>query len=518
MRIVQAAIVVALGMTPAAEAATPCEELAALALPAATIDMAVRVPAGDVTLPGGQGGEGQRFAALPAFCRVAATLRPTSDSDIKIEVWLPSSGWNGKLQAVGNGGWAGSISYGAMVTALKAGYATTSTDTGHTSPGGAFVHGHPEKLADFSWRSVHEMTVKAKAVIDAHYGQAPSRSYFNGCSTGGKQGLIEATRFPADYDGIVAGDPANLRAYRNTWQVSVINQIQKNPGGAMAREELELLHGAVMNACDAIDGVKDGLLEDPKACSFDPATLACTGGDASAACLTPAQVRSAKILLSPGTVGGKAYHPGLERGSELGWSLWTSAEPSSQQSEFFKYVVYENPDFDWTALDPETALPLAVEAAKADSAEAKDLGPFIERGGKIILYHGWADPTVAPQASINYYTAAQASTPNAKDSIRMFLVPGMGHCRGGEGATDNFDAVAALDAWVETGRAPTRVHATNVTNGRVNRSRPLCPYPQIATYTGTGSTDEAANFVCAALSPSAAPVQRSGHPGQSVPR
>jgi feruloyl esterase len=202
----------------------------------------------------------------------------------------------------------------------------------------------------------------------------------------------------------------------------------------------------------------------------------------------------------------------------LGWSLWTSAEPSSQQSEFFKYVVYENPDFDWTALDPETALPLAVEAAKADSAEAKDLGPFIERGGKIILYHGWADPTVAPQASINYYTAAQASTPNAKDSIRMFLVPGMGHCRGGEGATDNFDAVAALDAWVETGRAPTRVHATNVTNGRVNRSRPLCPYPQIATYTGTGSTDEAANFVCAALSPSAAPVQRSGHPGQSVPR
>jgi feruloyl esterase len=495
MKILQAVIPVAFAMVPAvAMAATPCEELSALALPSAEIDMATSVPAGDFTQPGGRG---QTFTALPAFCRVAATLRPTSDSDIKIEVWLPAAGWNGKLQAVGNGGWAGSISYGAMVTALKAGYATTSTDTGHTSPGGAFVVGHPEKLADFSWRSEHEMTLKAKAVIGSFYGTAPSRSYFNGCSTGGKQGLIEATRFPEDYDGIVVGDPANLRGYRNTWQVSVINQIHEDPGGPMGREKLELLHGAVMNACDEIDGVRDGLLENPVACTFDPATLVCTAGE-TAACLTPAQVNSATILLSPGLVAGEAYHPGLERGSEMGWNRWASAEPNPSQSEFFKYLVYKDPDFDWTTLDPEAALPLAVEAAKSGSAEAKDLSTFIQRGGKIIMYHGWADPTIAPQASLNYYAAARQSAPNAADSIRMFMVPGMGHCRGGDGATDTFDAVAALDAWVETGQAPAQILATSVTDGAVTRSRPLCPYPQVASYRGTGSTDEAANFVCTA--------------------
>jgi feruloyl esterase len=306
---------------------------------------------------------------------------------------------------------------------------------------------------------------------------------------------MEATRFPEDYDGIVAGDPANLRGYRNTWQVSVINQIQKDPGGPIPRGKLELLHKAVMSACDAIDGVKDGLLENPKACKVDPSVLACTGGD-DADCLTPAQVNSARILLSPGVIGGREYHPGLERGSELGWHLWTSAEPNPQQSEFFKYVVYKNPDLDWTALRPETVLPLAVEAARDDSAEAKDLTRFIQRGGRIIFYQGWADPTVAPQASLNYYAAAQKSAPHAADSIRMFMVPGMGHCRGGEGATDSFDAVAALDAWVEKGQAPTEIIATSVTAGRVNRSRPLCPYPQVASYKGTGSTDDAANFVC----------------------
>ena len=265
----------------------------------------------------------------------------------------------------------------------------------------------------------------------------------------------------------------------------------------MGREKLELLHTAVMNACDGIDGVRDGLLENPVACTFDPATLVCTTGE-SAACLTPAQVNSAKILLSPGLVAGEEYHPGLERGSEMGWNLWTSATPNPRQSEFFKYLVYKNSDFDWTALNPETALPLAIEAARDGSAEAKDLTTFVQRGGKIIMYHGWADPTIAPQASLNYYAAARQSAPNAADSIRMFMVPGMGHCRGGDGATDTFDAVAALDAWVETGQAPTQILATSVTDGKVTRSRPLCPYPQVASYRGTGSIDEAANFVCRA--------------------
>jgi feruloyl esterase len=486
-----------------AAAGTSCDKLASVALPNAKIDSAQSVPAGDFTLPGVRGGQSRTFKGLPAFCRVAMTLKPSSDSDIKVELWLPAN-WNGKLLAIGNGGWAGTIGYGGMATALKDGFAVTSTDTGHSTPGGSFALGHPEKLIDFGWRSEHEMTVKAKAVVAAFYGRAPKYAYWSGCSTGGRQGLMEATRFPNDFDGIVAGDPSNPRATRNAWQVSMTIASHKPPAGVLPDAKLKVIHEAVLAACDQLDGVKDGILENPKACRFDPASLLCKGEDAPA-CLTAPQVASAKLMISPGRFSnGQEYHPGLELGSETGyypgrgpgWSEWAGDHADPTEKENYKYVVYKDPNWDWHTFNADTGVRLAqkmdegtVDVTKTDFSAFK---------GKLIMFHGWGDPSVAPQGTINYYNAVLKTTPKAADSIRLFMVPGMGHCGGGDGATDHFDMIAALDRWVDKGQAPTEILATHVDNGIVTRSRPLCPYPQTAAYKGAGSTDDAANFVCKA--------------------
>jgi feruloyl esterase len=486
-----------------AAAAASCESLAQLNLPNAKITTAQNVAAGNFTLPGGRGGQGQNFGQLPAFCRVAATLTPSPQSDIKIEVWLPAN-WNGKFQAVGNGGWAGSISYPAMARALRAGYATTSTDTGHVGGTGEFAL-NQEKLIDYSWRSEHEMTLKAKALISAHYGRGPQYSYWNGCSTGGRQGLKEATLFPNEYDAMVVGDPANLRAERNTWQMMVALEPRKNPAASLSDAKVRLVNQKVREACDAQDGVTDGLLENPKACRFDPAVLACRGGD-TASCLTGPELESVKRILSPGRLAnGTAYQPGLELGSEIGsrgggavgWAVLTDAEGDPAPTDNFRYAVYKDPKWDYRTFKQDEALAAAQKANAIETANATDLAGFMQRG-KIIFYHGWADPTVAPQATIDYYNQVRALSPKAAESTRLFMVPGMGHCNGGEGVTDQFDAVAALDAWVTAGTVPQRIEATNVVQGQVRRSRPLCAYPQVARYNGTGSTDEAANFTCRA--------------------
>ena len=306
MRFVLAtAVGLAAAALTALAAATPdttaCERLASLALPDTAVTMAQPVAAGAFTPPAGGRGPagggraGGPFAALPAFCRVAATLTPTNDSDIKIEVWLPASGWNGKFQAVGNGGWAGAISYPAMAERLTRGYATSSTDTGHTGGSGRFALGHPEKFIDFAYRSEHEMTVKAKAIIDAFYGRAPQRSYWNGCSTGGRQGLTEAQRYPDDYDGIIAGAPANPRTHLNAWQLSIAQAMLKDPASFIPPAKYPMIHQAVVAACDALDGVKDGLIDDPPRCRFDPKSLyatAPTSHRASPARRSPRRERS----------------------------------------------------------------------------------------------------------------------------------------------------------------------------------------------------------------------------------
>ena len=483
-----------------ATAANPsCASLSKMVFADATIDKAESVAAGDFTVTSAlPGARAQTFKALPAFCRVVATLKPTADSDIKVEVWLPAANWNRKYQAVGNGGWAGVISYGAMAEALRHGYATSSTDTGHVGADGKFVPGHPEKLIDFGYRSEHEMTVHAKAIVAGFYGNAPRLSYWNGCSTGGRQGLMEATRYPDDFDGIIAGDPANPRARLITSVLLIAKAIQQNKASYIPASKYPAIHKAAIAACDALDGVKDGLIENPKACRFDPKVLACSGAD-NESCLTPPQVELARKMIAAAKYSnGKEFWPGFEPGSELGWAAEAGPEPADFQVDHFKYVVFKDPNWDFRSIDPDSDIARA-EAADNGVIDVKtaDLSAFTRRKGKLIFYHGWTDQLVAPQATVDYYKRVQDSTQNASESVRLFMVPGMNHCVGGEGP-NVFDMVSALDAWVDKNEAPEQVVASHSTAGKVDRTRPLCPYPQVAKYKGTGSIDEYTNFVCTA--------------------
>ncbi len=483
-------------------AAGSCESLSALKLPDTTITMAQSVAAGAFSPPTGGGG-GQAYSTLPAFCRVAATITPTSDSDIKVEVWLPASGWNGKYQAVGNGGWAGSITYGAMARALRDGYATSSTDTGHTGGNASFALGHPEKLVDYAYRAVHEMTVKSKAIATAFYGTDATRSYFNGCSTGGRQALTAAQRFPNDFDGIVAGAAANPKSGLDAWRIWMTQAMLKDKASFIPEEKHRVIHQAVLNACDKLDGVEDGLIENPTRCRFDPAVLACRGADGPT-CLTAAQLETAKVVMSPvkNRQTGELIFPGFEPGTELGWSRMLSGpDPYANAVEQFKYIVYKDPKWDWRTFDLERDLAAAEKTGQGTLAAVDpNLTAFAQRGGKLLTYHGWSDQNIAPQASVNFYARALAATKApAKGSswLRLYMVPGMGHCSGGEGP-DTFDMMSPLDSWVDKGTLPQRIEASKITAGKVTRTRPLCPYPQVARYKGTGSIDEAANFACVA--------------------
>ena len=490
-------------------AAASCESLASLSLPAVTVTAATSVAAGAFAPPAAVGrGSGIRgagptsFSELPAFCRVAATLRPSADSDIKIEVWLPAAGWNGKLEAVGNGGWAGTISYPALGTAIAAGYASASTDTGHVGGSGSFALGHPEKLIDFGYRAVHEMTVAAKAMTTAFYGEGPKRLYWNGCSTGGKQGLAEAQRYPADFDGIIAGASANAMMRIHVAALWIGLAVHGDDASYIPPEKYRTIHDAVMGACDAIDGVKDGLIADPRRCRFDPKTLECRQGDGPS-CLTARQVDAARKIYAavrnPRT--GKDIAPGLEPGSELGWAFLAGPQPTSVALDTFKYIVFENPAWNFHAFNFDT------DVARADAVDRgtnnaldPNLRPFFDRGGKLLMYHGWSDPNIAPRNSIEYYGSVQKALggeSKTRESMRLFMFPGMAHCGGGEGP-NSFDAIGALDRWVENHQAPDQILASHRSSGVVDRTRPVCAYPQVAAYRGAGSIDDAASFVCRA--------------------
>jgi len=479
-------------------ASPSCASLSMVALPHTTITLAQAVDAGPFTPPGSDG----TARVLPAFCRVAATLTPTRDSDIKIEVWMPASGWNGKFQAVGNGAFSGSISYPAMMTALARGYATSSTDTGHTGNNAKFASGHPEKVIDFGWRAVHEMTLASKQIIAAYYDGGPKFSYWNGCSAGGRQAMKEAQRFPADFDGIIAGAPGLDWTGRATQAVRVMKALDHSEAARLPPPQTQLLHRAVIDACDALDGLKDGLIADPSRCTFDPAVLQCKGSG-EAACLTPAQVDTARLIYSV-TVNPKTKREiaGLAPGSELGWTLtgWTASARATGLDQF-RFLVFDDPAWDAQRFNAESDVARAEEAdAGAINALDPNLKPFIERGGKLIHYHGWSDPQISPLNSTQYYTRvldAIGSHTDVKQAYRLFMAPGMGHCSGGEGPS-TFDMVAALEQWVEHAQAPDKILASHATNGAIDRTRPLCPYPQIAVYKGTGSTDEASSFECKA--------------------
>lgn len=484
--------------------AASCDAIASLKLTAATITTTGTVAAGAFAPPGParQGGPARVYSSLPSFCRVTATLTPSSDSEIKIEVWLPESGWNGKFQALGNGGWTGSIPYPTMAAAVAAGYAAAGTDTGHVGNSAQFALGHPEKVIDFGYRAVHEMTVHAKKVIDAFYGAAPALSIWNGCSQGGRQGITEAVRYPTDYDAIIAGAPAVNAMHLHAGRMALNLSLNATPGGVIPAAKYPLIHQAVMTACDARDGVTDGVLENPASCRFDPAVLQCKGRD-DASCLTAAQIESAKKMYAavkhPRT--GTEVLPGLAPGAELGWGVLGSPEPLSFAVEAYKYVIAQDATWDASRFVAGTDIDRAF-AADPDGTLGStnpDMKAFFARGGKLLLYHGWSDPQVTPFNTINFFN--KVVDVHGKEvvgrSVQLYMVPGMNHCQGGPG-TDAFDKVAAVEQWMLTGRAPVRIPASHSTGGVVDRTRPLCPFGQVARWNGTGRSNDAANFACVA--------------------
>jgi len=383
-----------------------------------------------------------------------------------------------------------------MATALRRGYATASTDTGHDTPGGSFALNHPEKLIDYAYRSEHETTVTAKAVVNALFGNAPAKSYFNGCSTGGRQALVEATRFPDDFDGIIAGAAANPKTHLDAWRMWAAKMTLSHDEDRIPAEKLPAIHRAVLAQCDALDGVTDGLIENPTRCHFDPAPIVCKGAD-TVECLAPRQATVATALMGPAkTAKGREIFPGYAPGAELGWGfLLGGTEPYANPLEDYKYVVYSNPDWDWHTYDVDRDLAAAEKAGAGTlTAVSQDLSAFTKHGGKLLMYHGWADQQIPPGASINFYTGVTPTS--AQDAVRLFMVPGMGHCAGGEGP-NTFDMVTPLEQWVEHQQAPARVVASHSTAGKVDRTRPLCAYPQVARYTGAGDINDAENFVCA---------------------
>ena len=486
-----------------------CESLTSLKIPNATITSATAInPPPDLTInlpapgPGGPGGKVD--VALP-MCRVVAFSAPTSDSHINFEVWLPPAAtWNGKFEAIGNGGFTGQIGYTALLTGFKRGYAVASTDTGHASGNDeSWALNHPEKLVDWAYRAVHEMTVDSKLVIQGFYGTVPKLSFWYGCSTGGKQGLTAAQRYPQDFDGIVAGAPANYITHLQagseyTSWVALKNGVAEPEYIPPAK--FPVIHQGALAACDALDGVKDGVIEDPTRCNFNPEAIKCSGPD-GADCLTAAQVKTVQLIYAGAKYAdGKQIFPGFEPGSELAWNAMIGGpEPISIGDGFFKYMVFGDPNWNIRTFDVDRDTRTAdKKLASVVNAVDPNLAPFKAHGGKLIMYHGWADQLIAPLNSINYYESVitkMGGVQQTQDFLRLFMVPGMGHCGGGAGP-NVFDALTALEQWREHDVAPEKIIASHSTNGAVDTTRPLCPHPQAAIYNGTGNPSDAANFSC----------------------
>ena len=497
-------VTVAAGAPLRAEAAT-CGELAKLALSATTVTTAEVVTAGSFKPPAGPAAAQAVYARLPEFCRVAATLRPTSDSDIRIEVWLPSANWNGKFQAVGNSNWAGTLSYNALASAMAAGYATASTDGGHVGNTAAFAVGHPEKVIDMGHRAVHEMAVKAKAFINAFYGAPPRLSLWNGCSQGGRQGVAAALRYPEDFDAIASGAPALNWMGLHAGRMLANRAANKTPASNIPRAKYALLRDAVLDACDMKDGVKDGVLENPAACAFDPQVLQCRAGQNEETCLTPPQVEAARAIYAPAKhpVTGAPVLPGLAFGSEPGWNVAAAAQPVATSLEAYRYLVFQDPKWDPARFNPSTDIDRMLNADPGDvlGTGGTDLDAYFKRGGKLLLYHGWSDAQVTPFNTIDYFNkvVSRFGRGVVGKSIQLYMVPGMDHCFGGPG-TDRFDKVQPLEEWIAKGVAPASIEGAHATAGIVDRTRPICPYGQVATYSGKGSTNYAPNFACAPAS------------------
>ena len=488
------------GTVPAGAAS--CESLRSLSLLHTTITSAQSV-ADRTFAPGGEGGEGAAAALrmLPAFCRVMATARPVSDSEIRFEVWMPASGWNGRFQGVGTAGMGGLIPFTALAGPLKEGFATAANDTGHQGDS-TYAISHPEKVIDWGYRAFHEMTVQAKPIIAAFYGKGPSFSYMEGCGSGAQAAQSELQRFPDDYNGIAITGFSD-KTKHVFWQMWAWNATHKDPASNIPKGKYTVLHQAVLDRCDAIDGVKDGVIEDPRRCKFDPKTIECKGADGPS-CLTAPQVEAVrKIYAGPKNPRtGEQVFPPPYPGSELTWWRFTEAKPFGLADDFFRFFVFKDPKWNATMrpvnFDSDVALANRPDLQVVDAMNP-DLAKFVKRGGKFLMYPGWSDTSIPPDVSIAYFKDAAAKLgAGAADSMRMFMVPGLGHCTPAE-SHGSFDSMRVLEQWVENKKAPEQIIVSRKVDGKVVRTRPLCQYGRVATYNGSGSTDDAANFSCKAL-------------------
>jgi feruloyl esterase len=501
--------------------AAPCDELLRLKVPDTAIDTAEAVIAGSY-----KASSGEEVKDMPAFCRLHGKIAPVAGSNIGFELWLPDAGWNGKIEMFGNGGYSSKIAYASLGEQLKRGYAVVGTDTGHTGDDPDFASGHPEAIVDWGHRAVHASIVAVKPIVAAFYGRSAQRSYFAGCSTGGHQALMEAQRYPQDFDGIIAGDPGNNRTHLNAgflWQFVSNHEKNADATQIIPPAKLALISRAAVAACRGRDGglATDKFLTDPEACSFQPKDLLCKAGD-TADCLTQQQADALSTMYGgardPRT--GEVIYYGWPKGSENsgqvvktlpGWSLYW-ADPANAgrpaRSNFWKVWAFDDPNWEWKRFDFDAGMKAVDDRlAPVINAMNPDLSKFVAYGGKLIQYHGSADPVVPPRDSIDYFERVQAFEAKSKDAAadtsadhyRLFLVPGMEHCKGGEGATV-FDAQQALEDWVEHGKAPAMIVATKYVNDNREAgtafSRPLCPYPSQARYSGTGDPNDAANFAC----------------------
>jgi feruloyl esterase len=522
---------------PAAFSAQSCESLVGFSLESGQISSAQTVAAGSFLPP-----DTATPVSIPfPFCRVAGVLTPTSDSHIRFEVWLPLVNWNGKLDHGGNGGYGGSFSTpaGFMVQGLLRGYVTTGTDMGHdasVTPGGSFALGHPEKTIDWASRANHVTSKAAKLITKALYGKLPRLSYFTGCSDGGHEGLMEAQRFPEDYDGIVAGAPANFWTHQSAAWVWEARATLDNPASFIPTSKLPVIFQAAVAACQ---GPVPGFVDNPLQCNFDPGTLLCTASDGPN-CLTQPQVDAARKIyagpFNPHT--GARIYPGLEPGSEasqgLGaassWAALISGPQTFLGGDFYKYMVFEDLNWNFHTLDFDRDIAFAdAKMHSVVDSTSPDLSAFRDRGGKMIMYHGWADPLVNPRNSINYYRSVMGTLrpDNSQEAdarkhggddegsalertqkfLRLFMAPGLAHCSGGPGL-NTFDTLSALEAWVERRVAPETLAASHTTlpfpanvstSAAGDFSRPLCAYPRVARWTRVGSANDARRYVCGGM-------------------
>jgi tannase/feruloyl esterase len=521
MKIVVSVLAITLFGLPAS-AAVSCENLSSVSIPHTTVTSAQVIAAGAFTPPptatrGGAGG-GQPvtspFADLPAFCRVMAVSKPTSDSEIKVEVWLPASNWNGEFRAAGFPGslGGGGIGYVGLGAALRGGAVAGGSNSGHD--GDINLMNHPERLADYAYRSLHEVAVTTKALTQSFYGKQPKLNVIADCGAASVPGLNDPARNPADFDAIAMGGYAAYFTHHIFGQMVPWVATHKDAGSYIPPEKFRMLHNAVMEQCDAQDdGARDGLIEFPPHCKFDPAVLQCKEGDA-ATCLTAPQVQAVRQIytgpINPRT-RQRIYEPHYP-GSELTWGQNTGATPFFLQGpegfrveayDFFRYLVFKDPNWTYKSrpinFDSDVALADSRENLVVDAIHNADLNKFVDRDGKLLLSGGWSNTGVPGAGIIEYYDAVvkNLGARKAKDSVRLFMIPGMGNCPGTNGEENfNFDGLKAIEVWKETGKAPEQLIVSRYKNGIEVGKRLVCPYPQIAKYKGTGSMDDASNYMC----------------------